>query len=127
VCRDDPAASIRANREQIMSILTIAENFHVTGQITPTEMKNIASLGYKTVICMRPDKEASNQPAFADMAAAARAEGIQAVYIPVVPGAITAEQVSELKKIVDASQGPLLAYCASGNRCAAAYDMAKRI
>jgi uncharacterized protein (TIGR01244 family) len=110
-----------------MSIRTIAENFHVTGQIAPAGMKDIAGLGYRTVICMRPDRESANQPAFADMAAAAGAEGIEAFYIPVVPGAITAEQVGELKKIIDTRPGPLLAYCASGNRCAAAYEMAKRV
>ena len=109
-----------------MSIRNIDPSFHVTGQITPSHMKQIADLGYKTVICMRPDNEGFNQPAFAEMAEAAKAAGVEAFYIPVVPGAMTMEQARQLKDILSARSGPTLAYCASGNRCAAAYDMSKR-
>lgn len=109
-----------------MSIRTVAPDFHVTGQITPAQMKEVASLGYKTVICMRPDHESFNQPVFADMAAAAREAGVDVHYLPVVPGKMTASQVQELKDILARTPGPVLAYCASGNRCAAAYDLARR-
>ena len=109
-----------------MSIRSIDTNFHVTGQITPAQIQEVAKLGYKTVICMRPDEEGFNQPAFAEMQAAAKAAGIEAHYIPVVPGAITPAQVSELKTVLNQKSGPVLAYCASGNRCASAYEMTKR-
>jgi sulfide:quinone oxidoreductase len=109
-----------------MSIRAIDPNFHVTGQITPAQMQEIARLGYKTVVCMRPDNESFNQPAFADMAASAKAAGIEAYHIPVIPGAITAAQASELKNVLSSKSGPVLAYCASGNRCASAYEMTKR-
>jgi sulfide:quinone oxidoreductase len=108
-----------------MSIRTIDPNFHVTGQIKPAEMQEIAKLGYKTVICMRPDKESLNQPAFVELQAAAKAAGIEAHYIPVVPGAITPAQIGELKQMLSEKPGPILAYCASGNRCASAYEMTK--
>jgi len=109
-----------------MSIRTIDPNFHVTGQITPAQMPEVAKLGYKTIICMRPDKESFNQPAFAEMEAAAKAAGVEAYYIPVVPGSITPAQVSELKKVFREKSGPVLGYCASGNRCAGAFEMTKR-
>jgi sulfide:quinone oxidoreductase len=109
-----------------MSIRAIDPNFHVTGQIKPAQMQELAKRGYKTVICMRPDKEGFFQPAFAEMEAAAKAVGIEAHYLPVVPGAITPAQVSELKKVLREKSGPVLAYCASGNRCASAYEMTKR-
>lgn len=109
-----------------MSIRNIDTNFHVTGQIGPQQISDIAQLGYKTVICMRPDNEGFNQPAFAVMAKAAEQAGLDAVYLPVVPGQMTPSQVAELKEILSRSEGPVLAYCASGNRCAAAYDMARR-
>ena len=108
-----------------MSIRTIEPNFHVTGQITAAQMPEVAKLGYKTVVCMRPDKESFNQPAFAEIEAAAKAAGVEAYYIPVVPGAITPLQVSELKKVLREKAGPVLAYCASGNRCASAFEMTK--
>ena len=109
-----------------MSIRPVDSRFHVTGQIAPAQIKDIAGLGYKTVICMRPDKEGFFQPAFADLAEAARNAGIEAFYIPVKPGAMTAEQALELKKILANCEGPALAYCASGNRCISAYEMSKR-
>jgi uncharacterized protein (TIGR01244 family) len=109
-----------------MTIRPIDPNFHVTGQINPKQMSDIAQQGYKTVICMRPDHEGFNQPVFADMATAASDAGLQAFYLPVVPGQMTASQVTELKNILSQSAGPVLAYCASGNRCASAYEMARR-
>lgn len=109
-----------------MSIRTIDPNFHVTGQIKPEAMQDVARLGYKTVICMRPDKEGFFQPTFADLEMAAEAVGIKAHYIPVVPGAITSADLSALKAVLRDTSGPVLAYCASGNRCASAFEMCKR-
>ncbi len=40
-----------------MSIRSIDPSFHVTGQISPSQLNEIAGLGFKTVICMRPDNE----------------------------------------------------------------------
>lgn len=110
-----------------MSIRPVDPSFHVTGQISPAQIKDIAGLGYKTVICMRPDKEGFFQPAFSEMAEAAKNAGIDAFYIPVKPGMMTVEQAVELKKILAGRQGPTLAYCASGNRCVSAYEMSKRV
>lgn len=109
-----------------MSIRTIDPNFHVSGQLNPQQMSEIAQLGYKTVICMRPDREGFGQPAFHDMAKAAEDAGLKAFYLPVVPGQMTQTQVAELKTMLSQSAGPVLAYCASGNRCASAYEMARR-
>lgn len=82
---------------------------------------------YKTVICMRPDKEGFFQPAFSELAEAAKSAGIETFYIPVKPGAMTVDQAKELKQILDGRTGPTLAYCASGNRCVSAYEMTKRV
>ena len=40
---------------------------------------------------------------------------------------MTVDQAKELKKILGEKEGPVLAYCASGNRCVGAYEMAKRV
>lgn len=47
-----------------MSIRSIDPSFHVTGQIKPSQLREIADLGFKTLICMRPDKEGFFQPSF---------------------------------------------------------------
>lgn len=110
-----------------MSIRSIDPSFHVSGQIKPAQLPEIAGLGFKTVICMRPDKEGFMQPSFSDVAAAARAAGLEAHYVPVVLGSLSLAQAQQLKDILTRQSGPILAYCASGQRCAAVYDMAKRV
>ena len=110
-----------------MSIRSIDPSFHVTGQIRPSQLREIADLGFKTVVCMRPDKEGFMQPSLDEVAIAAREAGLKAHYVPVVPGSLSLEQARQLKSILKSQSGPILAYCASGQRCAAAYDMAKRV
>ncbi|MDH4413396.1 MAG: TIGR01244 family sulfur transferase [Rhizobium sp.] len=110
-----------------MSIRSIDPSFHVTGQIKPSQLAEIAGLGFKTVICMRPDKEGFLQPSFDEIAVAARDAGLTAHYLPVVPGSLSFEQAQRLKGILTTQSGPILAYCASGQRCATAYEMAKRV
>lgn len=105
-----------------MSIRAIDDHFHVAGQLTPVQMSDVAKLGYKTVICLRPDGEAPGQPAFADLAAAAEAVGVALHHIPVIPGRMTPEQGDALKSILQTVDGTALAFCASGGRCAAAYQ-----
>ncbi len=105
----------------------IGENFAVSGQLSPEQLRQVSDLGYRTVVCMRPDNEGFNQPAYAAMETAARALGLEAHYLPVVPGALTRDQAKQLRRVMTSSKGPVLAYCASGNRCASAYAMASRL
>lgn len=120
-------AFLTENRTKMVATRKIDSTFDVTGQITPDQAADIATRGYKMLICMRPDNEGFNQPAFADVKSAAEGAGMEAVYFPVVPGSMTPDQARKLKTILAAQSGPVLAYCASGNRCAAAYDFAKRV
>ncbi|MDZ7873899.1 MAG: TIGR01244 family sulfur transferase [Rhizobium sp.] len=110
-----------------MSIRSIDPSFHVTAQIKPQQLQAIAELGFKTVICMRPDREGFSQPAFDEIESAAQQVGLDAHYLPVVPGSMSFDQARELKAIISRQSGPILAYCASGQRCAAAYDLAKHV
>lgn len=105
----------------------IDDSFDVSAQLMPEQLGKVSEMGYKTLICMRPDNEGANQPAFADMEKAARSVGVEPFYLPVIPGSITPDQARKLKSILAGREGPVLAYCASGNRCAAAFDLAKRV
>lgn len=113
-------------KTRMVSIRKIDAGFDVTSQLSPDQLVAVSKLGYKTVICMRPDNEGFSQPTFAEMENAARGAGVETFYLPVVPGAITPDQARKLKAILASQHGPVLAYCASGNRCAAAYDLSKR-
>jgi uncharacterized protein (TIGR01244 family) len=108
-----------------MNIKTIDADFAVTGQIRPDQLPAIAAAGYKSILCARPDQEEPGQPAFADIARAAKEQGIKIVHIPVsgAPGQSQflkfAEAWAELPK-------PMLGYCRSGARAGGLYQSLRR-
>jgi uncharacterized protein (TIGR01244 family) len=110
-----------------MSIRPIDHSYHVTGQISPESLAHLKQEGYAAIVCLRPDNEGPGQPLFAAIKSAADAVGIPAYYLPVTPGSQPFAQATELKKILKATNGPILAYCASGNRASVAYQLAQQI
>ena len=102
-----------------MDIRRIDDTLSVTSQIAPEALPDIAAQGFRAIICNRPDGEGADQPPFAAIAAAAEAEGLTARYIPVVSGAMTAEDVSAFAAARQELPAPVLAYCRSGARSTA--------
>lgn len=109
------------------AITPITPIFHVSPQLDPREVAAIAAAGYRTLVCMRPDGEAFGQPAWAAVEAEAKKHGLQTHYIPAQSGAVTPAQAAQLKQVLAQAPGKVLAYCASGNRCALAYQMARQL
>ncbi|XWN34148.1 MAG: TIGR01244 family sulfur transferase [Devosia sp.] len=97
---------------------SITKELSVTGQITTGDIKALADNGFRAIICNRPDGEGPDQPAFAEIEAAAKAVGIEAIYQPVVPGRITDDQAAGFGEIMAALPKPVLAYCRTGTRSA---------
>ncbi len=99
-----------------MNIRSITPTYAVSPQIDPSELKDIAAAGFKTIICNRPDAE--NPPALqADqIAAAAKDAGISFHVLPLTHQTMTPENIEKQFGIVDTADGPVLAYCASGTR-----------
>ncbi|MCU4653891.1 TIGR01244 family sulfur transferase [Roseibacterium sp. SDUM158016] len=99
-----------------MQIRPIAEGYSVAPQLEPADMAALAAEGVTTVICNRPDME--NPPAFqaAAMQQAAEAAGLAFVFNPVTGGMLTEANVEEQAEAIAGSDGPVVAYCASGNR-----------
>ncbi|KWN11164.1 class V aminotransferase [Burkholderia territorii] len=93
-----------------------ATGFTASRQITPADLKAIRNAGFRAVICNRPDGESADQPAFDEIAAAARELGLDARYLPVEPGRIGDAEVDAFGALVDALPKPVLAYCRSGSR-----------
>ena len=99
-----------------MEIRPLTEAYAVSPQIQPDDMAAIVEAGFKTVVCNRPDGEIPSELQADTMRAAAEAVGLRFVLNPVTGGAITMENVTEQGRALDESSGPVLAYCASGNR-----------
>ena len=98
-----------------MNIRKIDDNFAVTGQITPEQVKSVSEAGFKSIVCARPDNEEFGQPSFDDVARAAEAEGIQIVHIP-VSGAVGEGQIIRFHDAWENMPKPVLGYCRSGAR-----------
>ncbi|MCC6304362.1 MAG: TIGR01244 family phosphatase [Rhodobacteraceae bacterium] len=99
-----------------MTIRHLAPGYAVSPQIAPADAARVKELGFVTVICNRPDGEVPAGLRAEDVRAAVEAQGMAFVANPVMPGAFTAANVAAQGAAIDAGGGPVLAYCASGNR-----------
>ena len=102
-----------------ISTKTIAPGFAVAAQLSINQMADAAALGFKSVVNNRPDGEGgAEQPLSQALAAAAQANGLHYVYLPVVSGAITPEQALAMREALQTAPQPVLAFCRSGARSA---------
>lgn len=99
-----------------MDLRQITDTYSVSPQLAPTDMAALAQAGFTTVICNRPDAENPSPLQAAAMQAAAEAAGLDFVFNPIIGGQMTMDNVEEQRDAIDAAQGPVIAYCASGNR-----------
>lgn len=99
-----------------MDIRAITPDYAVSPQIEPTDLPAIKAAGYVTVIDNRPDGEIPPHLQTDAMRAAAEALGLVFVANPVIGGMLTMDNVAQQGAAIAASRGPVLAYCASGNR-----------
>jgi sulfide:quinone oxidoreductase len=110
-----------------MNTKTLRPGLSVTGQMQPKEVSNIAKLGFKSLICNRPDGEGADQPTFAEIEAAATAAGMEARYIPVVSGRVTDADALKFKAAMEELPGPVLAFCRSGARSTMMWEMSQKL
>lgn len=103
-----------------MNIRKLDDNFSVTAQIMPDQVKAVAAAGYRSIVCARPDNEEFGQPSFAEVARAAEAEGLQIVHIP-VSGGLGEEQIIRFHQAWEEVPKPVLGYCRSGARAGSLY------
>lgn len=99
-----------------MDMRQITPTYFVSPQIDATDIADVAAAGITTVICNRPDAEVP--PAYqADaIEAAALASGLAFVRLPLTHQTMNSENVGRHAQTIADSDGPVLAYCASGTR-----------
>ncbi|WP_439523371.1 TIGR01244 family sulfur transferase [Marivita sp.] len=100
-----------------MDIRQITDRYNVSPQIDPEDAAAIKAAGITTVICNRPDAEVPPSHQADALRAAIEAEGLRFEVLPITHQTMTPDRVAQQAAIVDASDGPVLAYCASGTRC----------
>ncbi|MEP5757844.1 MAG: sulfur transferase domain-containing protein [Litoreibacter sp.] len=77
-------------------------------------MAEIKKVGFRAIICNRPDGEGADQPSFEEIEKAAKKVGLVASYLPVETGMVTNDNVAEFGAVVKDLPRPLLGYCKSG-------------
>ena len=100
-----------------MEIKRISPFLSVSPQIHPVHIARIASLGFRTIINNRPDKEKTDQPLAVDLAAEADRHGLIFVNQWVISGKVTIENSTDFAGELERAEGPVLAFCRSGTRC----------
>lgn len=107
-----------------MEIRPLTDDYAVSPQIAPTDVAAIAEAGFTTLVCNRPDGEIPPDVQADAIRAAAEAAGLHFVLNPVIGGAISMENVTTQAEAMKGSAGPVLAYCASGNRSSIVWALA---
>lgn len=109
-----------------MPVQALSPDFAVTGQIAAQDAAAIAQAGFRSIVCNRPDGEGGPaQPPFQAIEQAAVQAGLQARYLPVVAGQITAADGAALARLLLELPAPVLAYCRSGARSTTLWQLAQ--
>ena len=106
-----------------MDIRKIDDDLSVGPQISPQDAAQLAEMGFRTIICNRPDGEAPEQPTFQAISEAATAAGLNAHHIPVIPGGITSHDIKAFGLALSEMPQPVFAYCRTGTRSAALWAL----
>lgn len=106
-----------------MPLRPITDQFSVSDQITPQDMAAFAAQGIRTIICNRPDQEVPLTHQSNAMQTAAEAAGLTFIFNPIVPNGLTEANVSTQIHAITQTDGPVVAYCATGNRSTTAWAL----
>ncbi|MGJ8528865.1 TIGR01244 family sulfur transferase [Maritalea sp.] len=98
-----------------MELKKINDQVSVSPQIAIEDLAAIKEAGFKTIINNRPDGEAPDQPMSAEVKAAALAQGLKFVEIPMGREGVSPEMIAQTREVF-ADGEPVLAYCRSGTR-----------
>lgn len=109
-----------------MNVQNIAENFSVSEQVRAEDISAIADAGFKVVICNRPDGEEPGQPTAGEISAACKSQNLSFHHLPFQGADLSAGTIDSFREILDEAEGPVFAYCRSGQRSAYIWSNAIR-
>lgn len=103
----------------------LEEGIFASPQIDLDDIAQAKNLGVTLVINNRPEGESPDQIPGAEIETAARAAGMDYVYIPVTHAGFSEGQVKTMVDALAGSAGPVLAYCRSGTRSTLLWSLAE--
>jgi len=122
-CAVDWTAPQQRDSYPFMDIRTLSPAYAVSPQIDPEDCAAIAEAGFGTIICNRPNMEIPPSHHDHVVKEAAEAAGLAFVIIPVTHQTMTLDLVAEQRAVLDNTDAPVLAYCASGTRSSIVWAM----
>lgn len=90
--------------------------FGVTGQLQANDIAALAAQGWRGLLCNRPDGEATDQPASAELAQAAATHGLAWRDVPIASGQWHEADVAAFADALRTLPAPVLAFCRTGTR-----------
>ncbi|MEM7644028.1 MAG: TIGR01244 family sulfur transferase [Pseudomonadota bacterium] len=108
-----------------MDVRTLTPRLSVGPQIKPTDLTVLSAMGYRAIICNRPDGEGADQPTFEEIAEAAKTAGLEARYLPIVAGTVRDEDAEAFGDALTELPGPVLAYCRTGTRSTTLWSLSQ--
>lgn len=105
-----------------LPIQQVAPDVCVAPQLEPAAMAAAAQAGFRSIVNNRPDFEGGpTQPTSAAIEAAARAAGLEYVYLPVAGGYQSPQEIARFAELLQTLPRPILAFCRSGARSTRLY------
>ena len=100
-----------------MHINRLSPDYSVTPQIVIEDVATIVNAGFKSVICNRPDQENPVPCQIEAIKAAALVAGLEFAENVFDSDSFGSDKVERQTELLKQMPGPVLDYCASGNRC----------
>ena len=95
----------------------LSPEISVSAQPSARDLALIHTLGFKSIVCNRPDGEAIDQSLFEEIAHASEYVGLKAAYLPIDVDGPTSADIVKMAELVKSLPLPILAYCETGARC----------
>jgi len=108
-----------------METKTISNGFSVSPQIVADDVKEIARLGFRSIVCNRPDGEGADQPTFEEISNAAKEAGLEIRYQPIVSGKVSDDDARDFGRLYDELPKPIFAYCRTGTRSTTLWSLSQ--
>ena len=103
----------------------ITDAFWASPQIGLDDVREAQARVFALIVNNRPEGEAEDQVAGAQVAAAADAAGLDYRAIPVTHAGFSQQQVDAMAEALATAKGPVLAYCRSGTRSTLLWALAQ--
>ncbi|WP_417829168.1 TIGR01244 family sulfur transferase [Thalassospira sp.] len=108
-----------------METKKISDGFSVSPQIVADDVAEIAKLGFRSIVCNRPDGEGADQPTFEEISNAAKEAGLEVRYQPIVSGKVSDDDARDFGRLFDELPKPVFAYCRTGTRSTTLWSLSQ--